>query len=288
MAAAACALMVGLAVYIAVQIAADKEASLALGRMLGRKNLSGEKNLFLSGPLKTVSKTLSRFNRKVPFGKYRVRLAIKLSQAGSGITCGADEFIARKEIYMLLSFVCLVSLRVPWSYAGLVSGLFFFLPDFEIKRSRNKYEKKMLSELPSALDILASCVEAGLTLDASVSKYAEKSHENCLSAEFRCYLQEIRLGKSRQLALSGLAERSGLPELETFTGAVSRSLEFGTGLAGALRSQCASARAEKVRRIEKLAAEAPVKLLFPLIFFIFPVVFIVIFGPLLLKFLAMK
>ncbi len=288
MTAVVCALMAGVAVFIAIQTAGDKEAALALGKMLGRKTLSPGSGLFDSGPLKKTIQIVSRLNKNIPPGKYRAWLVLTLSQAGSGFSCCADEFIARKEFYLLISFTVLICLRVPWFYALLISGIIFFLPDIEMKSSRTLYEKNILRELTPALGILASCVEAGLTLDASVTKYSEKCGETFLSVEFRCYLKEIRLGKNRKEALSGLAERSGLPELEVFAGAVSRSLEYGTGLAGVLRSQCASAREKKAHRIEKLAAEAPVKLLFPLIFFIFPVVFIVIFGPVFLKFLAIR
>ncbi len=288
MAALICAIVAGIAVYFAIQTAAEKEASQALGKMIGRKASGKGWNLLDSRPLRVVTKMAAGVNKNIPLGKYRGWIVVKLSQAGSGYSCDADEFLARKEIYMLLSFIALISLRVPWIYAGVMSCFISFIPDLHMKRERTKYEKKILREIPPALGILASCVEAGLTLDAAVSKYSEKCRETGLSAEFRGYLQEIRLGKSRQQALSGLAERSGLPELEAFAGAVSRSLEFGTGLADVLRAQCASVLEKKTRRVEKLAAEAPVKLLFPLIFFIFPVVFIVIFGPLFLEFLAIK
>ena len=285
MTAVICSILAGMACYYAV-LHFDDRKKVITWRVLN--NAQEKKRLFNSDAAVKIVKFAARLNGRLPLGAYRESLGKKLALSGGGATCTADEFVARKEIMFVFPLIILIATGVPITGAIVLSSILFLVPDMELSNARRKYEKAVLRALPPALDIIASCVEAGLTFDAALSKYTEKSGKNFLSAEFRSYLQEIRLGKSRREALAAMADRAGMPEIDSFSSAVARSIEYGTGMSAALRSQCASIRSTCARRAEKLAAEAPVKLLFPLIFFIFPVVFLIIFGPLILRFLSYK
>ncbi len=282
-----CSILGGVSFFLAVSYIQEKER---IGTLRKSKAVTDSiiKRILNSDYAARLVMFCAKLNGRLPFGSYRVRLQALLLLSGTEVRCTADEFLAKKEIFFLLGlFLPVLAGAAVW-LASAVALTVSFLPDLEVRKTRKDYEKDVLRSLPVALDILAACIEAGLTFDASLAKYVEKCAGNALSAELRTYLEEVRLGKSRQAALVAFAARSGVEEIRSFTLAAARSIEHGTGMAAALRSLCESNRLASTLRAEKKAAEAPVKLLFPLIFFIFPVIFLIIFGPLLLRFLSQK
>ena len=120
----------------------------------------------------------------------------------------------------------------------------------------------------------------------AIAKVVEKGPRNPIRDELDKMLQDLRLGVSRREALLGLADRTDMYEIRAFTSALIQADKLGSPIGEALRTQSDIRRVERFQRAEKNANEAPVKMLFPLLFFIFPAVFIVILGPILLKFLA--
>jgi len=144
--------------------------------------------------------------------------------------------------------------------------------------------KEILRELPHALDVLSVCVEAGLDFGMALKRYTEKGPLTALRREF-CLLQQwILAGQSRAQALQNLASRVQIPEFSSALLAMAQALQFGTGISATLNSQADLLNQERIRWAEGRAHEAPVKLLFPLLFFIFPAIFIVLFGPLVVQF----
>jgi tight adherence protein C len=183
----------------------------------------------------------------------------------------------------LLMFVFLFgSWRPSWYLAlgivllGLVFGYFFprLYLDSRISRRQDNIRKAM----PDALDLLTICVEAGLGFDSAMSKVSEE-WENELSQAFGRVIQEIRLGKIRRDALRDMSERVGINEMTSFCAAVIQSEQLGVSMSRVLRIQADQMRLRRRQRAEEKARQAPVKMMIPLVFLIFPSILIVLLGP---------
>src|SRR5216683_1834794 len=162
--------------------------------------------------------------------------------------------------------------------AGIGFILGRFLPDVWLNNKIKGRQKELRLALPNALDLLTISVEAGLGFDAAIGRLTEK-FKNALSDEFAQVLNEIRLGRPRLEALDEMGRRSGVEELHTFIQALIQSEQLGVGIAKVLRIQSEEMRRRRRQRAEEQAAQAPLKMLFPMIGCIFPTLFIVLMGP---------
>jgi tight adherence protein C len=138
--------------------------------------------------------------------------------------------------------------------------------------------QRVRRELPDALDLLTISVESGLAFDAGLAQVARRT-TGPLAQEFFRVLQEMQIGTGRVQAMRALAERTDVPELRSFVGAMIQADAFGIPISGVLRVQAREMRVKRSQRAEELAQKVPVKILFPLIFCLFPAVFIVVLGP---------
>jgi tight adherence protein C len=175
----------------------------------------------------------------------------------------------------------------PFSLTALlVTGLFtligFFLPNMLVSRTIRRRQKEVLNAMPDALDLLTICVEAGLGFDAAMKKVIEK-WENGLSVAFARVLQEIQLGKLRREALRDMSDRLGISEMDSFVAAVIQSEQLGVSMARVLRVQSDAMRIKRRQRAEENAQRAPIKMLLPMVLFIFPTILIVLLGPAILQ-----
>ena len=132
--------------------------------------------------------------------------------------------------------------------------------------------------LPDSFDLVTTCVEAGLGLDAALARVAEKV-EGPFADELSRTLREVGMGRMRRDALRELGERTGVPDLVSFVNAVIQAEQMGTGIGQVLRVQAEQLRVRRRQRAEELANQAPVKMVFPLVLCIFPTLFLVILGP---------
>src|SRR5436853_266907 len=167
-------------------------------------------------------------------------------------------------------------LRVGAAGLGFLVGR--YLPDVWLNNKIKGRQKELRLALPNALDLLTISVEAGLGFDAAIGRLTEK-FKNALSDEFAQVLNEIRLGRPRLEALDDMGRRSGVEELHTFIQALIQSEQLGVGIAKVLRIQSDEMRRRRRQRAEEQAAQAPLKMLFPMIGCIFPTLFIVLMGP---------
>jgi tight adherence protein C len=170
---------------------------------------------------------------------------------------------------------------------GVVFGLavgagLFILPDRMLARRGNSRKDHMAADLPDALDLLAICVEAGLSLDGALGQVVEHM-EGPLADEFAQTLAEIRIGEARQDALRRLADRANVPSVAAFSRAVVQSDQLGMPLGRVLRIQARDVRIHRQQVAEERAAKMPVKMLLPTAIFIFPVIFFVVVGPALIE-----
>ncbi|MGE5589955.1 MAG: type II secretion system F family protein [Bacillota bacterium] len=157
-------------------------------------------------------------------------------------------------------------------------GLGAYLPDFWLSKQITERQKALERALPEVMDLLSVSVEAGLGFDGAIQKVAEKFREP-VASEFGNYLKEIKLGKARADALRGLADRNALPDLQTFVASIIQADQLGVSFAKVLRVQSDQLRQKRRQRAEERAAKIPIKIMLPLVLFIFPTIFIVILGP---------
>lgn len=160
----------------------------------------------------------------------------------------------------------------------LLGGLGFLLPDFwlgsKVRQRRNQIQKA----LPDAIDLLSISVEAGLGFDAAMNRLVEKTRSE-LAYEFARVISEMRVGVPRRDALKSLADRTGVQDLSVFVTAIVQAEQLGASIVSVLRIQSNEMRIRRRQRAEVLAHQAPIKMLFPMAFLIFPPMFVVILGP---------
>jgi tight adherence protein C len=158
------------------------------------------------------------------------------------------------------------------------AGMGAYLPKFWLSSRVKGRQKAILKSLPDAFDLVTTCVEAGLGLDAALSRVADNV-EGPFAEEMHITMREISLGKLRREALKEMADRCQVPDLTTFITAVVQAESMGTSIATVLRVQAEQMRIKRRQRAEQQAQQAPVKMIFPLVLCIFPTLFIVILGP---------
>ncbi|HET7318179.1 MAG TPA: type II secretion system F family protein [Nitrospirota bacterium] len=164
----------------------------------------------------------------------------------------------------------------------LVFGIVgFLLPDFVLRRKIHKRQEEIQDALPDGLDLLVVCVEAGLGLNAAFIKITEefKLSSPALSEEFDIVNREMVAGKPRQEALRALSERTGVEDVKSLVAMLIQTEKLGTSLSQSLRVHSDSLRTRRRQRAEEAAAKTTIKLVFPLVFLMFPALFIVILGP---------
>ncbi|RIK34287.1 MAG: type II secretion system protein [Chloroflexi bacterium] len=160
----------------------------------------------------------------------------------------------------------------------IISAVGLLLPQMWLRRRARSRQKEILRALPDALDMLTIGVEAGLAFESALLRVGEQ-WQNALSQEFRRVVREMRMGAPRNEALRRMVERTDVDELSTFVAVLVQSNQLGVSIAQVLHGQAEQMRIKRRQRAEEQARQAGVKIVLVLVFFIFPVMFIVIMGP---------
>lgn len=162
-----------------------------------------------------------------------------------------------------------------------LGGLGWLVPSFYVRQRRAKRRTEISRALADALDLLVACVEAGIGLNQALVRVSEevRNISEALSAEFAMVNLEIRAGTPRDDALRNLAERTGVEDVESLVSTLIQTERFGTSVGRALRVQADTLRQKRRQRAEEAAAKTTIKLVFPLVLFVFPALFVVILGP---------
>jgi tight adherence protein C len=163
-------------------------------------------------------------------------------------------------------------------YTALMAVLGYLLPGMWLGRQIKQRKHNIVKALPDALDLLTISVEAGLAFDLALMRVADK-WDNELSNEFKRVLTDTRLGRARRDALKEMAQRTGVEDVQTFTAAIIQAEQLGVSIGKILRIQSDQMRIRRRQRAEEAAHKAPIKMLIPMAFLIFPSLFIVILGP---------
>lgn len=236
-----------------------------------------------------ILRRMADFNRRFIRPTHRQRIKAWITQAGDPDDLTVEEFVAFMEIaaigFSIFGIVLLAALGNAMIFLPFFTIFGSFYPIIWIKEVIARRHMNILRALPYTLDLLTLSVEAGLDFTGAVGKVVEKGKKGPLREEFNLMLNQLRVGKTREEGLRYMAERANLPPLTNFVNVLIQADRMGTGLGKILRTLSTQMRIDRTQRAEKLAGEAPVKMLFPLVAFIFPCVFLVLFGPLLFRFI---
>lgn len=231
-----------------------------------------------------LKRTVGLGNALTP-AKNLQKLSDDLDRAGMGDRWQVTDFLG-------LRFLCAVTVGIvvfiatatsnpisssmAFSIAAFAVGL--YLPNFWLKSQVRKRQKQVTRELPDTLDLMSICVDAGLGFESAIQKVSLEN-EGPLALELRRVISEIRVGVPRIEALRHLAERTDVPDISNFVAVLIQADSLGITIRDVLYTQSEQMRIKRRQRAEEAARKAPLKMLFPLVFFIMPAIFAVIFGP---------
>lgn len=284
LAAAAAVAALALGVYEAYVVIYQRYlAQLGMDAAIIAQGSEGAGSGSLQALRSTVVAFLAAVNKRWVPERYIARLNESLRKAGKPLELTAEEIVAFMELAALV-FLCIGIVISIWLDLTFLSWFAFaaFGAAYPLIWLRDRVKSrhhKITRALPYNLDLLTLSVEAGLDFAAALGKVVEKGRKGPLSDELAITLRELKLGKTREEALRNLAARVDLTTLTSFVQALIQADKMGTPLGKILRILSTQMRIERTQRAEKLANEAPVKLLLPLIGFIFPTIFIMLFGP---------
>lgn len=229
---------------------------------------------------------VGRFEKVIPRSEAEVSVVQqRLIQAGFRDSSVVNIFYSLKALAPL--FLCLIATVTglakgnPFFIYIACAGVGFLAPDFVLGWRIGKRQAIIRRGLPDVLDMLVICVEAGLSLDQATARTAEELRQSQpeLSDEFGMVALEQRAGSVRADAWKHLADRTGVDSVRNLVSMLVQSEQFGTSVGKTLRVHSDTLRTKRVQEIEEKAAKLSVKLLFPLVFFIFPSLFVVVLGP---------
>ncbi len=256
-----------------------------LARLSGQAAIDAalsESSLFLS--------FLSKIGRMVSSKGPSIGLREQLARAGYHHDNAPAIYLGSKIILLLAGLVCLTLVVLPitklilpvrlliimWS-----SGVVFLLPNLAVARRRARRRREISNHMPDAIDLLEICVSAGMGLDTAWNAVSDEISSVCpiLADEMALTNLEIHLGAPRATAMRHMADRTGADDISSLVSTLVQSEKFGTSIADALKAFATSMREIRSARAEESAEKMPVKLLFPLVLFLFPAVLIVVAGP---------
>ncbi len=285
-------------VFAAVSLVAYAVGSTVLSRTspeqrrLRRMGAATSSGVVLEGSLlaDSVSPKLRRLSSLMPKSpKDMSLLRRRLTAAGYGSMTSVIVFSTVRvalPVVIALVAVSTFGLRRGILVAVLGAGLGFMVPDFWLSRATKQRQKLIRNGLPDALDLLIVCLEAGSSIDQAILKASEElevAHPE-LAYELKLVTTETRAGKPRLEALKNFAERTKVDDVRSLVTMLVQTERFGTSLSQALRTHAETSRTKRRQRAEERAQKVGVKMVFPLVFFLFPALYIVILGPAVVKF----
>jgi tight adherence protein C len=268
----------------------EERLSLSLGAGEAPVRLRAERELrrpFSQRVLLPLLKQVGRLTGWLWPANWLKTVQARLLLAGSPGGIGALDFLGLRALVGTL----LLGAGMLYAYAlsaplnttsllvlGALFGCGLFLPDVWLSRRITQRQTLILNALPDALDMLTITSEAGLSFEGGLQEMVQKWN-NELSQEFGRLLRDIGMGQSRREALLGLSERTGVPDVQSFVAALNQAEELGVSMGRVLRAQSDDLRVRRRQRAYEKANQVPVKIMFPLVFLIFPAIFAVLLGP---------
>ena len=231
--------------------------------------------------------------KKIKRKKYRDRVEYKILTAGLTKTLNVDEFlglqllwgVAFPVLFTILNFA--LQFGFPWFSAFIISGIGFYFPHAYCNSCKKKRDFSVKDDLPVFVDILALSTEAGLDIMGAIQRITDKApKDSVLARELLIVLKDVKLGETRKAALSALDRRLALPEVKSIVAVIRDADETGASVATALKAKSQQIRFERFAKAEEMGAKASQKILIPMMIFIIPAVFIVVFAPAAFQFMG--
>jgi len=257
-----------------------------------REKLTKAKGSPLLDIVKPLIISLASFIGNLPLTKYREKLRIKLMQAGSPGGLSPDEFMATRILAAVVGmavgyFVDDTIDMVPIITISLLM-LGFIYPDIYISGAIQKRRRRVFRDMPDFLDTLRLTIDAGLDLGSALAVCVERGRRGPLLDELEKVERDIRLGRTRKEAFRSFADRLQMTEINAFVLALIQADQLGASVGPILRVQADVSRTRRWQAAEVLVNKMPMKMLAPLVIFIFPASFIILFTPLLIQFMQSK
>jgi tight adherence protein C len=219
----------------------------------------------------------------------RTQLQARLIQAGIYAPWAASAFLSSKLVMivtppvigLVLGQARIVDPNLALLYGAIAGGIGIVFPSIWLDRRRKARQAVLLRSLPDFLDLMGTCVQSGLSLEAALQRVSDElvvAHP-VLARELAVVQRQAELGATPDLALRNFAERSDLAALYSLSSLIEQARKFGTSVTDALRAQAEMLRYHREQQAEELANKAAVKILFPTLLFIFPAIFVVLVGP---------
>src|SRR5919198_1338000 len=278
---------------IAIGVAGSRQEDPLKARLnqLGQMTAKDLQELELQQPffdrtIKPLAGRLSGAVARITSTSFTERTEKRLAMAGNPGDMRVADWLGMKALaaggafaVMFLLFGILGGNLAFGVITGLIGiGIGYIFPEFWLGSRVRKRQKQILLQIPDALDLLTISVRAGLAFDAALGKVVEKM-QGPLVDEFRRALAEVRVGKARREALRDIVPRTEVLPLTNFIGAIIQAEQLGVSISKVLQVQSEQLRIERRQRAEEQAAQAPIKMLFPLVGCIFPSLFVVILRP---------
>lgn len=233
---------------------------------------------------------------KIKNPRYRKKIEHLILTSGLSAELNVDEFLGMKILWgIMLPVVLLIlnfalQLDYPWVFFVAMVPMGWAFPNLHARAMRNRRVASVRIDLPFFIDLLALATEAGLDFSGAIQRIVEKARGkgSVLAEELEGVLRDITLGSSRAQALRGLAHRLDMGEISSFVNVIIDADSTGASISKVLKDQSAQMRLERFVRAEKEGARASQKILIPLMFFILPAVFIMVFAPIALNFIYGK
>jgi tight adherence protein C len=267
--------------------ALERLARLSRRQTPGELDEGGQKSERMAGLMETAKALSSPLMPQTELEQNALKQ--RLANAGFRSDAAPMVYSGLRLACLMVAFVLSAAVFIPgrplgWStiqYVVIFTGLGFYLPNMVLWWIKYKRQEEIFLTLPDALDLLVVCVESGLGLDAAMRKVCEElgTHAKVISEEFSLANFHLQMGRPRREVLHDLGVRTGVDDVRSLAAILIQADRFGSSIAQALRVQSDSMRTRRKQYAEEKAAKTAVQLLFPLILFIFPGIFVVLVGP---------
>ena len=259
----------------------------------GKKKVQNEKEgeksskRFLSSQIQALN---NMANRSAPNVKKNAKYKLVEKQLRlAGLSISPENFLFYKKAIMVLiivvsAFIAIITKTIFLILIGLLIAL--LIPNLYLNSKVKSHQQGIRDQLPDAMDLLGVCIESGLSFDASLLKVSERMEGPFIEELLKLYRQ-IQMGVPRGDALKNMANSSEIPELKTFIAALAQATQLGIPMNNIMKVQSETLRETRMQMAREKGQKAPVKMLLPMVGLIFPVLFIVILGPVVINIMSM-
>jgi tight adherence protein C len=250
------------------------------------------KSKIINSSIPLVHQFTMKYALKIKSTRYRKKVENILMTAGMSRQLSVDEFIGLRLLYgiMFPCFLFVMNFALEMGFPFLIFlvliPLGYYLPDIHAKGIRDMRTRSVQLDLPFFIDLLALSTEAGLDFINAIQRIVDKAENSALGEELSIVLKDIKLGASRIESLRGMAKRLDMNEITSFVAVLADADATGASISTVLKDQSIQMRLERFVRAEKAGARASQLILLPIMVFIIPAVFIMVFGPVILQFMG--